>query len=403
MTGPTRPQCENYSRLKRATCPKPTKERSGLLGAGVGLRETSSSRQGWTISVLTIVVVDDSEDYREIVRYLLAPVSDMSIVGEAADGEEALAIVHRERPDIVITDLVMPNLNGVELTRRIRRELPHTRIILMSSRPDFRFMASGSDVDGFVSKWVINDMLVPAIRDVVARRGALPLPQTVVTSQTLGNLLYANKANAPVSEKEWVGLVRSTAGGDRSALQVLYTRTHRIVFTLLVRITNNRDTAEELMGDVFHDVWCRAAGYDPAGGSVVGWIMNQARSRAIDSPRTVTTPGGSPEVLDAREQGPPESAWEEVAAGISCKLLAADAEKDRVSMLVRLAPGAAYPPHRHAGVEELYLLDGKLIIDDKTLHPGDYNRAEPGTGDRHVWSETGCTCVLLTSTRDVLQ
>jgi anti-sigma factor ChrR (cupin superfamily) len=92
-----------------------------------------------------------------------------------------------------------------------------------------------------------------------------------------------------------------------------------------------------------------------------------------------------------------------VAPGISCNLLATDAEKDRVSMLVRLAPGAAYPPHRHSGVEELYLLDGKLMIDDKTLYPGDYNRAEPGTGDQHVWSDTGCTCVLLTSTRDVLR
>ena len=59
-------------------------------------------------------------------------------------------------------------------------------------------------------------------------------------------------------------------------------RTHRIVFTLMVRITNNRETAEELTLDVFHDVWRRASTYDPAGGSVVGWIMNQARSRAID-------------------------------------------------------------------------------------------------------------------------
>ena len=101
--------------------------------------------------------------------------------------------------------------------------------------------------------------------------------------------------------------------------------------------------------------------------------------------------------------GPSESEWEEVAPGISCQLLATDIEKDRVSMLVRLAPGAAYPPHSHAGVEELYLLDGELVIDDKTLYPGDYNRAEPGTGDQHVWSETGCTCVLLTSTRDVLR
>jgi RNA polymerase sigma-70 factor (ECF subfamily) len=49
-----------------------------------------------------------------------------------------------------------------------------------------------------------------------------------------------------------------------------------------MRITGNRETAEEVTVDVFHDVWRRAAAYDPAGGSVVGWIMNQARSRAID-------------------------------------------------------------------------------------------------------------------------
>ena len=100
-------------------------------------------------------------------------------------------------------------------------------------------------------------------------------------------------------------------------------------------------------------------------------------------------------------RGEPE--WDDVAPGIACKLLATDAESDRVSMLVRLAPGGVYPPHRHAGVEELYLLDGELMIDDKKLYPGDYNRAEPGTGDQRVWSETGCTCVLITSTRDVLR
>lgn len=95
--------------------------------------------------------------------------------------------------------------------------------------------------------------------------------------------------------------------------------------------------------------------------------------------------------------------WEEVAPGISCKLLSTDAERNRVSMLVRLAPGATYPPHSHSGVEELYLLDGELWIDDRKLNPGDYARAEPGTADSRVWSETGCTCVLLTSTRDVLR
>jgi len=98
-----------------------------------------------------------------------------------------------------------------------------------------------------------------------------------------------------------------------------------------------------------------------------------------------------------------EPEWEHVAPGIECKLLASDTERDRVSMLVRLAPGASYPAHTHAGVEELHLLDGELWIDGRKLLPGDYNYGAAGTGDDRVWSETGCTCVLVTSTKDVLR
>ena len=111
--------------------------------------------------------------------------------------------------------------------------------------------------------------------------------------------------------------------------------------------------------------------------------------------------GGKPVLPSARQWLEPE--WEDVAPGISCKLLATDTEKHVISMLVRLAPGGEYPPHTHAGVEELHLLDGELWIEDRKLYPGDYNRAEPGTGDKRVWSETGCTCVLITSTLDILR
>ncbi len=99
---------------------------------------------------------------------------------------------------------------------------------------------------------------------------------------TLGDVLYADQAKTLVLEKDWLGLVQSIAAGDQGALHALYERTHRIVFTLAVRITDNRETAEEVTLDVFHDVWRRAAAYDAANGTVVGWIMNQARSRAID-------------------------------------------------------------------------------------------------------------------------
>ena len=98
---------------------------------------------------------------------------------------------------------------------------------------------------------------------------------------TLGDVLYAT-SKAPVPEEDWTALVQSIAAGDQLALHALYERAHRPVFTLIMRITANRETAEELTIDVFHDVWRRAQRYDAANGTVLGWIMNQARSRAID-------------------------------------------------------------------------------------------------------------------------
>ena len=135
----------------------------------------------------TIVVVDDAPDYRKTVRSLLASVPDAVVVGEAADGEEAVGVVLRERPDIVITDLVMPRVNGIELTRRLRRELPQIKIILISSYPedDYRVMPSHSGADAFVSKQVILDALLPTIRDLIRPRlsgGSGPHPPNACES-----------------------------------------------------------------------------------------------------------------------------------------------------------------------------------------------------------------------------
>jgi RNA polymerase sigma-70 factor (ECF subfamily) len=79
-----------------------------------------------------------------------------------------------------------------------------------------------------------------------------------------------------------VALVRSVAGGDQRALHALYERANRAVFTFVVRLTANPETAEEVTLDVFHDVWRNASRYHEADGTVLGWIMMQARSRAID-------------------------------------------------------------------------------------------------------------------------
>ena len=143
---------------------------------------------------LTIVIVDDDLDFRLIVRALVKPEADsIQVVGEAEDGEKGLAVVRRERPDVVITDLVMPRMNGVELTRRVRDELPDTRIILISSYAEeaYQLMASDSGADAFVNKRVITDSLLPAIRDVMRRRfsgGNGSLPPTEGGSSALAAL-----------------------------------------------------------------------------------------------------------------------------------------------------------------------------------------------------------------------
>jgi RNA polymerase sigma-70 factor, ECF subfamily len=151
----------------------------------------------------------------------------------------------------------------------------------------------------------------------MARLPVMATERTQEAPATLGDVLYA-ESKAPVPEQEWAALVQSVAAGDELALHALYERTHRIVFTLIMRITANRETAEELTIDVFHDVWRRASRYDTANGTVLGWIMNQARSRAIDRLRfesrmkrshgadpqlLAEVPADPRDVLELREQG----------------------------------------------------------------------------------------------------
>jgi hypothetical protein len=139
----------------------------------------------------------------------------------------------------------------------------------------------------------------------------------------------------------------------------------------------------------------------PAAELLVGWTSPELPPASLWQRlalRIAEDTGGEPLMTPARMSIGPE--WEGAAPGIDVKLLSINTATQQICILVRLAPGTDYPSHRHAGVEELYLLEGVLIIDDKTLYPGDYFRAEVGSVDHRVWSRTGCTCILLTSTQD---
>lgn len=98
---------------------------------------------------------------------------------------------------------------------------------------------------------------------------------------TLGELLYADPATACVPEKDWLALVRAIAAGEETALRVLFEKAYPIVFTYLMRLTDDRSVTESLILEVFQDVWCEAPVFDSANGPVLGWIMRQARSSAL--------------------------------------------------------------------------------------------------------------------------
>lgn len=102
------------------------------------------------------------------------------------------------------------------------------------------------------------------------------------SSATLGDVLYADPTMPTESEQAWVAMLQSIATRDPTALHDLYERTHRLVYTLILRITGRAETAEELTLQVFYDIWSNATPYDAAEGTVLAWIMNQARYRAME-------------------------------------------------------------------------------------------------------------------------
>ena len=87
-------------------------------------------------------------------------------------------------------------------------------------------------------------------------------------------------------DQDWAALIRNVADGDQSALATLYDSTSRLVFGLVLRIVTDRSTAEEVLLDVYTQVWRQAAAYDIKRGAPLAWLMTIARTRGIDRLRS---------------------------------------------------------------------------------------------------------------------
>jgi two-component system, NarL family, response regulator LiaR len=118
--------------------------------------------------LIRVLICDDHAVVRQGLRTFLDLQDDIVVVGEAGDGEEALAAIARERPDVVLMDLVMPGVDGIEALRELRARAPATRAIVLSSfiDDDKLFPAVRAGAAGYLLKDVQPQELVAAIRTV---------------------------------------------------------------------------------------------------------------------------------------------------------------------------------------------------------------------------------------------
>jgi DNA-binding NarL/FixJ family response regulator len=141
-----------------------------LIGAG-GLTVSTTEIQATKRTDLTrIIVADDHPAFRGILSYLLRNEASLKVVGEAADGIEALALCRQLQPDLVIMDLKMPKMDGWEATREIKKEFPHTLVLLLTAFADPGDFLKAVEVgaDGYVPKYTPLKAVIDATRRVLS-------------------------------------------------------------------------------------------------------------------------------------------------------------------------------------------------------------------------------------------
>jgi two-component system, NarL family, response regulator NreC len=119
---------------------------------------------------MRILLADDHQIVRDGLRVLLEQQSGMTVVAEAEDGHTAVALTRKEQPDVVVMDIAMPDLNGIEATRQIKAEMPGVKVIALSMHADKRFVAGmfQAGASGYLLKKDAFRELAQAIREVAA-------------------------------------------------------------------------------------------------------------------------------------------------------------------------------------------------------------------------------------------
>ena len=187
---------------------------------------------------IRLLLADDHKIMREGLKSLIAKAPDMEVVGEAEDGKETVRMVAKVNPNVVVIDVAMPGLNGIEATRKIVAANPHARVIALSGHPDRHFVREmlKAGASGYVLKHRAYEELVTAIGEVMKGKTFLSpeVTQGVVDTDIRGALKPGeNPAFAVLTDRERKVLQMLAEGrstkemADEMGVSVKTIETHR--------------------------------------------------------------------------------------------------------------------------------------------------------------------------------
>ena len=170
--------------------------------------------------IIRVLIVDDHDIIREGLRAVLAVIPDIELVGEAADGEKAISLTQSLQPDVIVMDLVMPGMDGIEAIEYIAREYPSTRILVLTTfaGEDLLFPAIKAGALGYQLKDSKSEDLIRSIREVYRGESSLHPKIARKVLQELNMPVQAPRTTDPLTARELEVLGLVAEGADNAEI-----------------------------------------------------------------------------------------------------------------------------------------------------------------------------------------